>query len=56
MQLTREYLEGRLSGLRDQHAQLQADLYAVEGAHQAIEQLLMYLNTPEPAPAEATDA
>jgi hypothetical protein len=52
MQVTREHLEKRLMGLRDQHSRLQADLYAVEGAMQVVEQLKLQLDEPEATEAE----
>jgi len=46
MEVTKEYLETRLVGLRDQHSRLQADVYAVEGAMQVVEQLIAYSEAP----------
>ena len=50
MQITKEYLERRLAGLHEQQARLQADLDAVAGATQVVEQLIAYDSEPESAP------
>jgi hypothetical protein len=50
MQITKEVLEQRLLGLRDQHSQLQADLYAVDGAIQLVEQMIALSEAPETVP------
>lgn len=49
MDITKEILEQRLKGLREQHAQLQADMNAIDGAMQTIEQLMEFESIkPEP--------
>jgi prefoldin subunit 5 len=50
MQITKEYLEERLSSLKQQFEQLKSNVWAVEGAIKDTEEILAALNKEEDGP------
>jgi len=52
MPLTKESLEAKIKGLRDQQTQLIGNVNAVAGAIQLAEQLLIEISAPEEAIAD----